>query len=411
MKNPRLWIISELYYPETTSTGYILTKIAEGLADDLDVKVISGQPSYSARGMKASNREIRNGVEIMRCWATTFDKNILPLRLINLLTISVSIFVKSLLKLGKGDLVLVVTNPPSLPFAIILASKLKGAKCSLIVHDVYPDLAIAVGKLSERSLWTWLWKKLNIYLYRNMHRIFVLGRDMRAKVVQDLDVQENRVLIATNWADSNLVEPQPRDENALLHELGLSEKFVLQYAGNIGYPNDIETIIEAAVLLKDHDDIHFLFIGSGAKKPLIEAAVIEYGLTNITILEHRPRSEQTDFLNACDVALISLVGGMKGVSVPSRTYNTLAAGKPIIAIAEEGTEISFVIEEEKVGWIVPPGNPQLLVSAILAAQARRHLLGEMGIRARKAAVSKYTFENSLRVFREGLMTIVNEGLQ
>jgi len=238
-----------------------------------------------------------------------------------------------------------------------------------------------------------------------MQRVFVLGRDMQARVARNLDVQKDRVLIATNWADLDLIEPQPRDENTLLHELGLTEKFVLQYAGNMGYPNDIETIIKAAIILKDRNDIHFLFIGSGAKKPLIESSIGKNNLTNVTILGQRPRSDQRNFLNACDIALISLVSGMKGVSVPSRTYNTLAAGKPIIAITEKGTEIASVIEEERVGWVVSPGHPQQLVTTILMAKAQRYLLVEMSARAREAAVGRYTFENSLHVFREGLLAI------
>src|SRR6478672_9480134 len=83
---PRLWVITEVYYPEMISTGYYLTSIAEGLAGERTVKVITGQPKHMSRGEKAPSREIVNGVEIFRAAATTFDKNVFALRLVNMLT-------------------------------------------------------------------------------------------------------------------------------------------------------------------------------------------------------------------------------------------------------------------------------------------------------------------------------------
>ncbi|MBI1295530.1 glycosyltransferase [bacterium] len=401
----RLWIISELYYPETTSTGHILTKIAEGLTESFDVRVICGQPGYSARGTQAPAQEIHNEVNIQRCWGATLDKDILPLRLINLVTITISFWVSALRCIKRDDLVLVVTNPPTLPFAIALACQIKGAKCSLIVHDIYPDLAVAAGKLASGSaLVKWL-NLMNIWLYRSMERIFVLGRDMQVKIAEKLDKRKERVVVATNWADLDTIVPATRNANSLLQELNLIDKFVVQYAGNMGYPNDIETIIEAASILKEQGEFHFLFLGSGAKKRLIECAVEDLNLANVTTLGHRPRSDQSIFLNACDVALIALVVGMKGISVPSRTYNTLAAGKPIIAIVEDDSELAIIIEEESVGWVVPPKNPEKLVSVIVEAKKHPYICTEMAIRARKTVESKYTLEQVLSVFKTTLLSI------
>ncbi len=121
-----LWVVTELYYPEETSTGYYLTRIAEGLTDDFDVKVLCGQPNYSARGVLALKRETRRQVEIFRAFGTTFDKNIIVFRLINMLTLSFSIFWNALFQFKKGNRVLVVTTPPSLPFVIALASLVRG---------------------------------------------------------------------------------------------------------------------------------------------------------------------------------------------------------------------------------------------------------------------------------------------
>ncbi|MCX5843972.1 MAG: glycosyltransferase family 4 protein [Deltaproteobacteria bacterium] len=399
----KLWILSELYHPETTSTGYILTKIAEGLAARGQfVNVLCSQPTYSARGTRAPVKEKLNEVEIHRCSGTTLDKDILFFRLINLLTITVSLFVKSLWRFDRGDSVLVVTNPPSLPFLVAVACRLRKANCVLLLQDVYPELLIAVGIMSPKSLlvrgFTWF----NRILYRSVKHIVVVGRDMQAQTVKKLENDREKVSVITNWADIDTVFPTDKKQNALLRELCLQDRFVLEYAGNIGYPNDIKSIVVAAARLLEAktNDIHFLFIGSGAKKLWLEEEVIRERLSNIKILPSRPRDDQLNFLNACDVALVSLVEGMKGVSVPSRTYNILAAGKPIIAIGDPESEVALVIKEEGVGWIVPPNNPEQLVKVIREAYSNPQLLAEMGRRARKVAEKKYSYESILNSFQK-----------
>ncbi len=123
----RLWVVTEVYYPEEISTGYYLTSIAEGLTGELDVGVLCGQPNYAARGTKAAKHEWRHGVEIFRAASTTFDKNIIPFRVINMLTLGISMFVRSMFLFREGDRILVVTAPPSLPFTTALAALLKGS--------------------------------------------------------------------------------------------------------------------------------------------------------------------------------------------------------------------------------------------------------------------------------------------
>lgn len=395
----RHWFISELYYPETAATGFILTRLAEGLAArGSNVHVLCGQPTYRDRGTHAARHEVHNGVEIFRCAATTLNKDILPLRVINLLTITLSLFFAALRRLRKGDRVLVVTNPPSLPFLVSLACKLRGAQCTLLIHDVYPEVLVASGKLAAGSVPARTMGWLNRRLYNSVETIIVIGRDMQQAIAAKLKSRPERVKVVTNWADLEFIAPKSRTENELLKELGLQEKFVLQYAGNMGHPNDIESIIEAATLLAENPRIHFMFIGSGAKKHWIEQEVNKRNLANVSMLSTRPRSDQPNFLNACDAALISLMPGMKGVSVPSRTYNTLASGKAVMAIAEVGSELALVVEEEQAGWVVPPGKPQQLAEAILAADADRDALRSMGANARAAAERSYSFARVLEEF-------------
>lgn len=403
----RLWVVSELYYPEETSTGYYLTKIAEGLVNEFEIKVICGQPNYFRRGTRAPRREIHKDVEIYRVTSTTFDKNVIILRLLNMVTLCVSVFLTGLRRFNAGDKILVVTTPPMLPFAVAAASLFRGCEYTLLIHDNYPELAIAAGTIKDRSMLVTLVGHANRWLYKYASRIIVVGRDMKVlleRKTRGLDIPIDAI---PNWAELESVVPAPRSGNALLKELGLLDKFVLLYAGNMGRPNDLETIVEAAKKLRSKSQIHFIFLGSGAKKRWLEDEVMNHKLENVTILEPRPRADQVIFLNACDVALVSMVEGMLGVSMPSRTYNILAAGKPILALTEEGSEISKVIHEEYVGKTVKPNDISGFIVAIEELRDLGDQLAEMGMRARNAAVSKYSLELALSSYRSSLGSIAS----
>lgn len=397
-----LWVVTELYYPEETSTGYYLTRIAEGLADDFDVKVLCGQPNYSARGTRAPKKETHKNVEIFRAFGTTLDKNIILFRLINMLTLSLSIFFKAIFHFKKGVEILVVTTPPTLPFISAFASLFRGANYVLLIHDNYPEILVAAGKAKPNSLFVNVLNYCNRWLYKYASKIIVVGRDMLELVGEKTKGLDIPIEVIPNWAELEQVEPLPRENNKLLKELDLTEKFVFLYAGNMGYPNDLESIVWCAEQLKSDERFQFVFLGAGVKKNWLEREVSEKNLGNITILEPRPRSEQKEFLNACDVALVSLVKKMWGVSMPSRTYNILAAGKPILALSEKDSELARVVEEDRVGWNVPPNEKELLLQTIYRIFEERQTLSEKGENARRSALEKYSLKTAISNYRKVL---------
>jgi glycosyltransferase involved in cell wall biosynthesis len=401
----RLWVITELYYPENNQTGYYLTKIAEGLAQKFEVKVICGQPNYAARGTRATKNEVHQKVEIFRVWGTTWDKDILAFRLINMLTLGASIFFKSLLKIKKNEDILVVSAPPSLPFLTAAAAKIRRASYTLVIQDKYPETLIAVGKTKEKAVSVKILNKLNRWLYKGAKKIIVVGRDMRELVETQINrhsAEKTPIDVIQNWASLEEVEPAPRTENQILREHNLLEKFVFLYAGNMGHPQDLDSIVWCAEKLKTDERFHFLFLGSGVKRKWLEREVEEKQLKNVTLLAPRPRNEQRIFLNACDVGLVPLVRKMRGVAMPSRTYNLLAAGKPILALTEENSEIARVIEEDKVGWFVPPCEPEKLLEAIYQIYFERETIPEMAERARKSALEKYSLEVAIDKYKKAI---------
>lgn len=394
-QKPRLWVVSEVYYPEETSTGYYLTAIAEGLADKFDVKVICGQPNYSRRGIHAPKREIHNGTQIFRATGADLNKNVIIFRLINMLTLGLSVLFHGLRRFRRGDRLLVVSTPPTMPFIVAIAALIRGASYVLLIHDSYPEVLVAVKKMRNDSIAVRTLDFFNRWLFKHARKIIVVGRDMAELITRKATGLDVPVTTIPNWAEIDDVVPRSRAKSPLINELGIGDKLVVLHAGNIGYPTDVESVIECFNLLNGDRRFHFVFVGSGVKRRMLEE-VAELGrFDRLTLLESRPRSEQIEFLNACDIGLISLVDGMLGAAMPSKTYNLMAAGKPLLAITHPDSELARLIDEEGIGWHLKPEDPQLLKAALEEIYKQRESLAEIGGRARLAAEAKYSLKAAL----------------
>jgi colanic acid biosynthesis glycosyl transferase WcaI len=392
----KILILTELYYPEETSTGYFLTKIAEILAKENRVIAVTGPASKFLKNIELKDRETRNKVEIFRSRGTRFNKNNLSGRIINLITRSINIFWQAFWLAREKDVVLVVTNPPLLPFIALSIKYLKGCQIILLIHDVYPEVLIATGIAKPTSILVRITQTMNRVLYDRVDRIVTLGRDMSKIAIGKLSQQkkdESKIICIPNWADIEIIKPIDKIDNPLRQQLGSIDRFIILYLGNIGRTHGIEDLVAAAQILQEnnrnHPEINFVIVGSGAKKQWLEKTVKQDNLRSIQIFPSCDRSELNLYLNLGDVAIISFISGMAGVSVPSRMYNQMAAGKPIIAIADDWSELALVVKEEKIGWVVKPNDIDRLVKTIQIAISNPELCREMGMRAAAVARSKY----------------------
>ena len=393
-------VITELYYPEQNATGHFLTGIAEALVDENGlVSVLCAQPSYNQRGIKAPWGEEHNCVSIRRCWSTTCDPKKIWGRLLNFATTSLSIGWRALFSIKRDDKVLVVTNPPLLPFLIRLVCWLKGAKFVLLVHDVYHDVFVPLGLMqSSHPLYRMLsW--LNGKLYASADRVVALGHDM-ARLVEGKSKKLAQVSVIPNWGDVDVITPTPKTENALLQELNFTDKFVVHYSGNHGRTHDLLSLVEAADLLKGEPDIHFLFIGEGSGKAEAVARAGELELKNVTFRTFVDRSELNTSLNASDVSVVAFKEGMAGISVPSRLYNLMAAGKPILAVVDDDSEVADVIREAEIGVTVPPESPEKLAEQILSLKNDGDLRVKMAENSRNEAVARYSYDAIKQQYRD-----------
>ena len=387
-----LTLVSQYFYPEMISTGHILTELLIELANKgVKCSVICAQPTYYSNN-KVGKEITYKGITIRRTANTQFDKNSLKGKLFN----SFSFFIGALwlgLKQGGRYPMILVTNPPFLGLAGLICKTFKRRSYILIIHDLYPDIAINMGYLRHNSLLALFWNKLNQRIYRAASFIVVLGRDVQKRIREQLPTEQHeKVEFIPNWADPDLICPIDHSYNPFINELGLDGKFLVQYSGNMGLTHDMESIIEAAQALRNDESIHFVLIGGGGKLTKIKKMVEDYGLKNVTFLPYQPRESLKYSLCASHVSLISLEKGAEGLSVPSKLYGIMASGRPIIAIMPENTEVAMTLNEYQCGLITPPKDVGALVKAITWMKENDEERKAMGNRAYKAFQKNFTVQ-------------------
>ena len=386
----RIWIASEYYYPIVTSTGYYMTEIAEYLAKSgMEVHVICTDARYNETDeYKSLKLEKHNGVIIHRVLSGNIDKNNFAKRTFRLLNSSIRLWFKILKNVKRGDKLLVVTNPAFLLLFVPWIKRIKKIQYYLLVHDIFPENLVAIGKMNSSSR---LYHSLKFFFDRAYSQADVcisIGRDM-ARVIRSKVHKDMKIALISNWADNKEVFPLDKKETCMYAELACRDKFIFQFAGNLGHAQGLDNIL-SAISLVENPNLHFVFIGGGAKYETIKkfASV----RNNVTLSGFQPRSMQNDFLNACDVSIVTLSDGMYGLGVPSKSYNIMAAGKPILMVGEADSEIALCIKEFTLGWIVEPNNPSALKDMFESVYESRDQLSSFRSNARCVADTVFAKE-------------------
>lgn len=397
----RIWFISELFYPVCTSTGYYITEIAKYLAESgLDVGAITTRGKYrSSDAIATLAYERYDGIEIFRVRGRGNTPAGAAIRAMKMMRTSGQIFIEMLFRIKRNDRIVAVTNPPFLiPFLYVLR-KLKGVSYTIIVHDLFPENLKIMGIVGSNSVLLKCLSFLFHKFYAWAETVICIGRDVRELVRGNLSGKAPRLVVVTNWADDTAVSVGNKSDCSMIGQLGLSNKLVLQFAGNIGKAQNIEAILSLAKECAN-PRLSFLFIGSGAKKSLIIEHIDKKTSSNVHYISYMDRTRQNEFLNACDIGIVTLSDGMYGLGVPSKAYNIMAAGKPILYIGDEGSEIFRMVTENDIGWAFRSDQRQEILAVVNSFEVCSEDIKRKGSRARLLAEGEYSKRRVLdRYFR------------
>lgn len=385
--SPRILVLNRSYWPDAEASGQLLTELCEDLADAFEMTVIAGQPNQNPGGISCKwwGTDRHNKVAIRRLPHLKLAKKSLWGRAVNMLTYLAGALVTAMC-VSRPAAVVVETDPFLLP---IIGRWLQWRhRCRLIVYlqDIYPDVAVALGKVREgwctRALRRWLFS-----VYRHADRVIVLGDDMRS-VLTSAGISPERITVLPNWADTTRIYPV-REGNAFRGREQLDGHFVVMYSGNMGLCQNLDDVLVAADLVRDRKDVLFLLVGDGVSRSRLEQCARERQLENVRFLPYQPQSELAHSLSAADLHLVPLDARVTGCLVPCKLYGILAAGAPSLVIADERCEASRVVQQSSTGKVVLPGHPERLAEMIAWCADHRPELAEMGRRARLLAECEY----------------------
>ncbi|HEX8140320.1 MAG TPA: glycosyltransferase family 4 protein [Pyrinomonadaceae bacterium] len=396
----RLIILNQFFYPDHSATSQLMTELAESLKEHgVEVTALAGRGRYNG-GAPLPKREDYRGVRIERAWATGYGKGSILGRLADYLSFYVGASWK-LLRLPRHDIVMALTTPPLIGLIALLIGRLRGMRVVMLVQDLYPDIAIALGTLNGRHPATRVLGFLSRMMLRRADRVIVLSQCMYERVAARVgEAGASRIDIIHNWADGEAIKPLGADANPFLREHDLSGRFIVLFSGNLGRVNEFKTILNAAHSLRERDDIVFLFIGDGAQAKEIERFRLEHCLENIRLLPYQPRETLSHSLGSGHASLVTLADGLAGLSVPSKTYAILAAGRPVIFVGDCRSDVARLVREGGCGEVFAPGEAERLAAVIRDWASDREKLESLGRRARSLFELRFDRPRAVKSYLE-----------
>lgn len=301
----------------------------------------------------------------------------------------------------RPDRVLVVTNPPLAPFVTAFVSRWRGFAYYILLYDLYPEAFVQAGLMKAQDLLFRTWQNINRWMFNKATSIFTLSESMKNASLIYNQNSPAKIKVIHNWVDTEYIQPIAKADNPFVKLHNLEKKLVVLYSGNMGLTHDLESVINAAEILKNDHEIIFIMIGDGGKRPLLEKLMLTKGLTNVLFLPYQDSENFPLAMAAADVGVVTLGVGAEGISVPSKTYINMAAGVCILAIAPVNSELSRLIEEHQAGIICAPGNAQSVAHSLKNLLSNPSVLNQYRKNALEAA-QHYTPENAKYYIREVL---------
>jgi len=376
-------LLLNLYYPpDTSATAKMAHRVADIVSIYHNVTVLCGRPSYDPserRSWRLYRSELAGLTRIIRAGSTDFPRREMKKRIVNYLTYTALAFPRALFT--RCDVVLAMTDPPVQGIVGAFVAMLKHKPFVYNIRDLYPDMALG-GTIVAPGMLASIWEKLHRWALRRATCVIALGEDMRARIVSK-GVSPSRVEIVRDGAEippPNV--PLPRPDPDVVRAIRGNFSFVLLHAGNLGFYGAWTTLIAAARRLAS-DGVGLVFVGDGAQRTQIRAAAA--GSENIRFLDYFPPAKIPSVLAAPDAHVVTVKRGLEGVVVPSKMYEIVAAGKPIVAVAPEVADVVALGTHRGFAVCADPDKPEEVVAAVRELLRDANKVKTMGHAARAAA--------------------------
>lgn len=410
-ENMRLLILSETFPPETKSASTLFFELAESFVKKgHQVSVVTRMSQYNiADGVEQKNvysKEVMDGINVYRFKVPTFVRNIPLIRGLEHFILSFILFLGALRLKNSFDVILVYSPPLPLGLSGYFLGKIKKAKVIVNIQDLYPQTVIDLGLLKNKYLIK-LAKAIEFFVYSKSDFITVHSEGNRKYVIEK-GAGDGNCEVIHNWVDTERIKPGPK-LNDFSRKYNLYDKFVISFAGVIGFAQDLEVVIDAALILKEYKDILFVLVGDGTNRNNLIKKTVKFDLKNILFVQTQPLDKYPYVLNASDVCLVTLRKNLLTPVVPGKLLSIMASGRPVLASIPLMGDAPKIIEESNCGISVEAGRPDELASAILKLYNNVELcrrMGENGRRASEAFFSRDVCISKYEKIMQSLLTKV-----
>lgn len=391
-------IATQVFHPDIVAVSKIMTDISVGLAQHFDVEVLTQNRDYNDPSITFPDSEDYSGVKVTRVGVPPLSKN----KNIQRAILSYLFERRVWSYLLKKDYAVLssVSLPINMAHEVAKAATIKKRHFVYFLHDLYPDVIEKsdmndfVGSLLIRRL-----RGTTKEIFSMSSKIVVLGRDVKDYIKANYSVPEEKIDVITNWSTAKEKSITTDDLWQHRQKRGWVGKFVIVYSGNLGVTADFDVLLKAAVKLNNCDkDIKFVLVGRGRKRQYIQKFAEANNLQNLELLDFVPNEEYHSLIASADVLFVSLNKNMFGISVPSKTYSYLSAGKPILGLLPKNSEIALEIEEDKYGIVCTDYDPNTLIDRILDLKNQQESLYKMGDRARRMHEEKYGKQQKMKEY-------------
>lgn len=405
----RILYITQWFTPEPVCKGLSFPQALA--ARGHEVQVLTGYPNYPVGTVYPGyrNRWIsREDHGAVRVWRVplypSHDRN--PIRrALNYLSFAFSAVIAGLFRVGKFDVAYVYHPPATVGLAGALICRLRRKPFVYDIQDLWPDSVAQSGMLSQPTVMRLIGACCRL-IYRSAAHIVVLSHGFR-RMLLSRGVPEQKITVIHNWCDEEAIRAAAADA-ALARRLGMEGKVNVVFAGNMGKVQALETLLQAAALLRDEPQVQFLLVGDGTDRPALQRAAEQQGLENVRFVERMPMSEVGGVLSLADALLVHLEDDpLFRITIPSKTQAYLCVGKPILmGVAGDAAAI---VERHRAGICFASSNPEAMAEAVrsflrLSPEERR----QMGERARAAYVEEMSLQVGTAKTEAVLERVINE---
>ncbi len=395
----RILLLTLVFAPDGVSTAVLMTELALELkALGHEVTVLTTTPHYNEEPEARARQPLTKrwggllyeseigGIKVLHASIPVKGWRV-GARILDYLRFHAISTAAGLLAVGPFDVIIAPSPPLTIGLSAWLLRLLRGAPFIYNVQEIYPDVAVSLGMLTNRTAIRFF-EGLETFVYARARVITVISEWFRRRLLAK-GVPAAKLRVIPNFVDTSFIEPGPK-QNDFARQHCLDDKFVVQYAGNIGLTQGFETVLQAARLLADLPDLRFLIVGDGTRREWLENELRQDPLPGVVLLPYQPRSVVPQIYAASDVCLVPLKSGTAQETFPSKIYTIMAAARPVIASADHDSELAWVVDAAQCGWAVPPDDAQQMAAAVRQAYAQRAELPAQGENGRRYVIAHHS---------------------